>query len=86
MLEKVLPVTEGARYPVCLAGARACPPEDCGGVWGYARLPEVIQNQQDEEYEETMTWLGGSFNRESFDLDEVNARLAPLGRRIRKKA
>jgi hypothetical protein len=86
VLEKVLPTTEGACYPVCLAGARACPPEDCGGVSGYARLLDIIRNPEDEEYEETMMWLGGSFDPEAFDLDEVNARLAPLGRRARKKA
>ena len=34
LLEKVLPRDSMVRYPRCLGGARACPPEDCGGVHG----------------------------------------------------
>ena len=45
----------------------ACPPEDCGGVWGYADLLRIIKNPQDEEYEERMEWLGGSFDPAKFD-------------------
>lgn len=43
-LEKTLPLELGWRYPVCLAGARACPPDDCGGPPGYAQLVEALRD------------------------------------------
>ena len=62
----------GVRHPVCLAGERACPPEDCGGIGGYADLLETIRSPHAEGYEETMEWLGGSFDPARFDLEGVN--------------
>lgn len=43
-VEQVLPVEKNKHYPVCLAGERAGPPEDCGGVWGYANLLSAVDN------------------------------------------
>ena len=74
-VEKRLPPDPDAHYPVCIAGKRACPPEDCGGVWGYANLLEIIQNPRHEEYEEMMEWLGGEFDPAAFDLEVVNRAL-----------
>jgi hypothetical protein len=86
-IEKVLPLEAGKRYPVCLTGKRACPPEDCGGIWGYASFLEAIQDPQHPEYEEMVDWVGGEFDPEAFDLDEVNSELQNLtssrGRRQR---
>jgi tetratricopeptide (TPR) repeat protein len=75
LVEKILQAEPGVRYPVCLAGKRACPPEDCGGIWGYAHLLEVIRDPAHEEHEEMMEWLGGQFDPEEFDLDRLNQRL-----------
>lgn len=72
VLEKILPGKEGIDYPICIAGKRACPPEDCGGVGGYYHLLEIIKNPNHEEYEETIEWLGGEFDPEHFDIDEVS--------------
>ncbi|MFQ5612518.1 MAG: plasmid pRiA4b ORF-3 family protein [Anaerolineae bacterium] len=71
-LEKILPPEAGQRYPVCITGRRACPPEDCGGVWGYADLLEIIQDPKREEHDEMLEWLGGELDPEAFDLDEIN--------------
>jgi hypothetical protein len=60
------------RYPCCLAGARACPPEDCGGMGGYAELLQTIADPAHEEYENTMTWLGGAFDAAAFDPRRVH--------------
>jgi hypothetical protein len=71
-VEKVLPAETGKRYPICLAGKRACPPEDCGGIPGYERLLEILRDPANEEYAETIEWLGGAFDPEGFDLAMVN--------------
>ncbi len=56
----------------CIDGARHCPPEDCGGVWGYANLLEVIQNPAHENFEEMMEWFGDGFDPEEFDIEQIN--------------
>lgn len=60
-------------YPVVLDGARSCPPEDCGGVWGYQEILELLKNPEHPDYEERITdWLGEDFDPESFNMNEVN--------------
>ncbi len=66
-LEKILAQEKGLRYPVCVAGKRSCPPEDCGGVWGYQNFLEAITDPAHKEHEETIEWVGGSFDPEYFD-------------------
>ena len=75
VVEKVLPAEAGVRYPVCLAGKRACPPEDVGGIWGYADFLETIQDPKNPEYEDMLEWVGGSFDPTEFDVDAVNQQL-----------
>lgn len=70
-LEKILPRDEKVEYPICLEGERACPPEDCGGVWGYVDLLETISDPDNEEYEDTIEWLGDDFDPEYFDPVDV---------------
>ena len=62
---------KGSKYPKCLNGERACPPEDCGGAWGYEELLETISNPEHEEYENMMEWLDGNFDPESFDSNSI---------------
>jgi len=64
---------------LCSDGARACPPEDCGGVGGYQDLLQIISDPQHSEYEETLTWLGG-FDPDAFRLQTVNSALVALYR------
>lgn len=70
-LEAILPRQKGVRYPRCLAGERACPPEDCGGVGGYEDLMAVMRDPTHEEYERTLQWLGGRFDPERFNPKTV---------------
>jgi hypothetical protein len=80
LVEKILPPQEGIRYPICLKGKRACPPEDVGGGGGYENFLEAIRNPDHNEHEEYLTWVGGEFDPEAFDLEEVNAQLRSMGR------
>ena len=70
-LEKILPREEQRKYPVCIDGKRACPPEDCGGVWGYRDFLKVLKNPNHEEYEDLLNWAGGKFDPEYFDPKKV---------------
>jgi hypothetical protein len=74
-IEKTLPAEAGVKYPRCIDGQRACPPEDCGGPWGYGDLLEIIQDPKHPEHEERMEWIGGAFDPEAFNPDQVNAEL-----------
>ncbi|KYK36855.1 MAG: plasmid pRiA4b ORF-3 family protein [Theionarchaea archaeon] len=69
-LEKIIP-REKIDYPVCIKGKRACPPEDCGGVWGYEEFLEIIKDPDHEEYEDMLEWVGGAFDPEHFDVKEI---------------
>ncbi|MGO9332931.1 MAG: plasmid pRiA4b ORF-3 family protein [Acidimicrobiales bacterium] len=64
---------------LCTGGKRACPPEDCGGVWGYYNLLEALGDPSHEEHEEYLEWVGEDFDSEDFSKDAVNAVLERLG-------
>ncbi len=72
LLKEILPRDSDASYPMCVGGERACPPEDCGGIWGYQALLEAINDPAHEEHEGMLQWLGGSFDPEQFDPATVS--------------
>lgn len=76
LVEKALDAEPGATYPVCVAGRRACPPEDCGGVWGYADFLDAVKNPAHPEHDEMLEWIGGDFDPDRFDPDRVTQALA----------
>ena len=80
-VEKILPYEQGRVYPLCLAGKRACPPEDVGGVWGYESFLTTISDPSDPEHEAMLEWVGGEFDPEEFDIEEVNAIFANMSKR-----
>jgi len=71
LLEKIIQADNEVEYPICLAGKRACPPEDCGGIWGYMDLLEIINNPNHPDYKERMEWLGDEFDPEDFKPEDV---------------
>jgi hypothetical protein len=75
-VQKIIEPEPGVECPVCLGGKKACPPEDCGGIWGYYQLLETIADPDAEDHEDMVEWLGGDFDPDAFDLDDVNAALA----------
>ncbi len=69
--EGLHPRDPGKKYPACLDGARSCPPEDCGGPYGYAETLKIIADKNREEHEEMLEWLGAKFDPERFDPRKV---------------
>jgi hypothetical protein len=78
LVEKVLEPEPGVKYPICVEGKRACPPEDCGGVWGYEEVLEALRDPKDLEHDSWLEWIGGEFDAEKFDLKAVNKALRRL--------
>jgi hypothetical protein len=74
-LEGVVQEEPGLAYPRVLDGARSCPPEDCGGPFGYADLLEALIDPTHENFEQMREWAGLKFNAEVLSIQKVNARL-----------
>lgn len=85
-VEDIEAAEPGGIYPRCLTGRRAAPPEDCGGVWGYAELIEILADPAHPEYEDRLDWLGldsaDEFDPAEFSVDELNEMLALLADRL----
>ena len=73
VLEKVLPF-DPARHqePLVTGGRRACPPEDCGGVFGFYRMLDVLGDPQHPEHGDMREWVGDVFEPDVFDIEEAN--------------
>ncbi len=79
LVEKVLPGEPGQPYPTCVTGKRSGPPEDCGGIWGYAEFVEAMADPKHPEHKNLKEWYNGDFDPEAFDLAEVNRMLTGGG-------
>jgi hypothetical protein len=78
VVERIDPPDPELRSPECLAGERACPPEDCGGAHGYEEFLEAIRNPRHPEHKDHLAWIGGRFDPEAFDLAAVNRKVRLL--------
>jgi hypothetical protein len=79
-VEKIRPPEAAAATALCLDGARACPPEDCGGVWGYDNLLKILKNRKHPEHKTMKLWVGRTFDAEAFDVGKTNLWLRKLKR------
>ena len=78
-VEKILPADDPTpATAVCLAGSRACPPEDCGGIGGYVELLRALKNRKHPEHTSMKEWLGRPFDPEAFDVLKANRWLRKL--------
>jgi hypothetical protein len=75
LFEGVVKADPKTKYPVCVEGERACPPEDCGGVPGYEHLLEVLRDPSQEEYPDALHWVGEDFDPERFDVQLATVRM-----------
>jgi len=83
-VEKIVAAAPGATYPAFVAGRRACPPEGCGGVWGYTDFLTTISDPTHPEHDPTLEWAGGAFDPEAFDPGEFSRRVQ-LGRYVGRR-
>jgi hypothetical protein len=72
VIEKTGPAEDGVFYPRCIAGRRAGPPEDCGGLGGFADFKQAMADPRHPEHRELKTWYGGDFDPGHFSAEEVS--------------
>lgn len=72
-------------YPVCIGGKRNCPPEDCGGAWGYAQLLAILADPNHPEHADQIDWIGEEFDPNEFNLDRANTVLAARFKKNRRR-
>lgn len=76
LVEKIEPADPSMTYPVCTGGRRAAPPDDCGGIWGYHELVEVMADPSHPDHQERLAWLGlddaAGFQPARFDAEEIS--------------
>lgn len=72
IVEKTHFAKAGKRYPRCLEGEGACPPEDVGGIAGYEHFLEAMADPRHPEHQEYRDWIGGDFDPTRFDVDRIN--------------
>jgi len=70
-LEGYLFKEERTKYPVCIDGERACPPEDCGSVHGYYEMLKTLSNPNDGDYKDMKMWVGKEWHPEKFDKNGI---------------
>lgn len=75
VLEDIVPIEPDTKYPRVLDGARACPPEDSGGPYGYADLVEILAKPRHKEYRQMREWAGMNFDPEKFSAKAANLML-----------
>jgi len=75
VLEKILPEEEDKTYPAFIDGERACPPEDCGGIWRYQGMLTILTNKNHPEYDEVSEWMGDDWDAEFFDPEVAEVAL-----------
>lgn len=78
LLEDIIKQDDALDSPVCIEGARACPPEDVGGLPGYELFLQAIADPNHPDHERMVAWGGADFDPEAFDLYVVNSRLASI--------
>ncbi len=79
-LEKVIDLEKGSTYPLCLAGERAGPPEDCGGLDAFHDMLACIKEPNTDLGREWLEWLGPAYDPEACDVEKINKGLRKLGK------
>jgi hypothetical protein len=76
VIEKKRPPVDAPLYPACVAGKRNCPPEDCGGPWGYQRMLAILADPDHPEHADHIEWFGEDLDPEEFSVIGTDAIIA----------
>jgi hypothetical protein len=79
-VEKTVAPVKGTNYPLCIAGERAGPPEDCGGLEAFHDMLACLKEPASDLGREWLGWLGPDYDAGACDLDKVNRALRKLGK------
>ncbi|HZZ19306.1 MAG TPA: plasmid pRiA4b ORF-3 family protein [Opitutaceae bacterium] len=79
-VEKAIPPGKGAVYPLCIAGERAGPPEDCGGLEAFHDMLACLKEPASDLGREWLAWLGPEYEPDSCELGKINKSLRKLGK------
>jgi hypothetical protein len=83
LIEELLDTDPDTRYPILVAAKGACPPEDCGGPWGYASLKAILADPHHDEHQEMLEWLGlndaSEFDPAAVSTEDISCELALSG-------
>lgn len=79
-VEKTIVMEKGVAYPLCIAGERAGPPEDCGGLEAYHDMLACIKEPDTDLGREWIEWLGPAYDPAVCDLEKINKALRKLGK------
>lgn len=75
VLEKIIDNNPSQQYPFCLEGAMNCPPEDCGGIYGFKDLMKKYKKTNHPDYPFILEWIGEDYDPNFFDVESVNENL-----------
>src|SRR6202035_1433347 len=84
-IERLIEPEPGILYPRLIEVRGRCPPEDCGGPWGYAELLEAIKDPKHERYAELTEWIGDDFDPDAVDPEWLTAEVAALAKKWSRK-
>ncbi|HEU5080216.1 MAG TPA: plasmid pRiA4b ORF-3 family protein [Opitutaceae bacterium] len=79
-VEKTIAMEKGVAYPICTAGERAGPPEDCGGLEAFHDMLACIKEPNTDLGREWLEWLGPTYDPAVCDTERINKGLRKLGR------
>ena len=77
-VEKTIAAEKGVAYPRCVAGERAGPPEDCGGIEAYKDMLYCLKHPETDLGREWREWLGPAYDPEKCDPGAINKALKRL--------
>jgi hypothetical protein len=84
-IERVALAAPGAAYPSLIEATGRCPPEDCGGPWGYQAFLAAIADPNHEQHAKSVRWIGGPFDPNGIDIDSIAHALDTLARKWSRK-